>query len=273
LARALGSIRDWFGRWLRDRADEAVLKWVFRAMLVTTAIVLALDFSERWAQAPEHSSLLTPMVAPGRQKMPARHDGDERRYAPLQSDPQLAAAMTFDLLGDGRLLATGRIDPGTAERLKAEIAKRGRYVKTIVLHSPGGSVADALAMGRLIRQEGFATAVDDRRYCASSCPLVFAGGVERVAGEQAVIGVHQVFAAPGEDMTDEIGMAGAQVVSAECQRYLHEMGVDLDVWIDAMETAKDQLFVFRPEELLALKLATRTGKASRPAGPEARARS
>jgi len=67
-------------------------------------------------------------------------------------------------------------------------------IKTVVLRSPGGSVRDALAMGHLIRQKQFSTEVVSGRYCASSCPLVFAGGVERRAGEKAAIGVHQVAA-------------------------------------------------------------------------------
>src|SRR3979411_1176664 len=67
-------------------------------------------------------------------------------------------------------------------------------VKSVVLHSPGGSVSDAIEMGRLIRQKQFATEVESGRYCASSCPLVFAGGLERRAGERAAIGVHQVTA-------------------------------------------------------------------------------
>ena len=67
-------------------------------------------------------------------------------------------------------------------------------MKTVVLHSPGGSVSDAIEMGRLIRQQQFATEVESGRYCASSCPLVFAGGLERRAGERAAIGVHQVAA-------------------------------------------------------------------------------
>ena len=63
-----------------------------------------------------------------------------------------------------------------------------------MLNSPGGSVADALAMGRLIREKKFATEVEAGKYCVSSCPLVFAGGVDRRAGDKATIGVHQVAA-------------------------------------------------------------------------------
>jgi hypothetical protein len=176
-----------------------------------------------------------------------------------QKDPRLQAAMSFELAGDGRLIAVGGIEPGTARRFADEIEKRGSYVKTIVLHSPGGSVQDALAMGRLIRERKFATEVEAGAYCASSCPLAFAGGVERKAGDKAAIGVHQVFAmsnGPGNVLAGGDGMASAQRVSAECQRYLRDMGVDQQVWVHAMETPKDELFYFKPDEMIALKLAT-----------------
>jgi hypothetical protein len=94
--------------------------------------------------------------------------------------------------------------------------------------------------------------------CASSCPLTFAGGIERRAGERATIGVHQVAAVataatvvrPGGDMSL------AQNISARCQRHLADMGIDLKVWVHAMETPHDQLFTFKPEELKALNLVT-----------------
>lgn len=56
---------------------------------------------------------------------------------------------------------------------------------------------------------------------------------------------------------------------AECQRYFRDMGIDLAVWVHAMETSKDELFYFKPDELLALKLATQSGAKS----PAARANS
>jgi hypothetical protein len=146
------------------------------------------------------------------------------------------------------------IEPGTAKIFAEEIEKRGSYVKTVVLHSPGGSVQDALAMGRLIREKKFATEVMPGRYCASSCPLVFAGGIERRAGDKAAIGVHQVSALSAIPAGAE--MQHAQRISAECQRYLADMGVDLQVWVHAMETPADELFTFRHDELLALRLIT-----------------
>ena len=101
------------------------------------------------------------------------------------------------------------------------------------------------------------TEVESGKYCASSCPLVFAGGAERRAGEKAAIGVHQIFAVTESGFSAPSGDQ-AQRVSAQCQRYLGEMGVDPQVWMHAMETPKEELFYFKSDELLTLKLATGT---------------
>lgn len=155
--------------------------------------------------------------------------------------------------------------PGSAKDFADEVAKRGSYIKTVVLASPGGSVRDALAMGRLNRDKKFVTEVEGNRYCASSCPLAFAGGVERRAGAGAAIGVHQVSAVTKGDFTGADGMENAQQISALCQKYLREMGIDLEVWVHAMETPRDGLYYFKPDELLSLKLATQAddGKTKR----------
>jgi hypothetical protein len=59
-------------------------------------------------------------------------------------------------------------------------------------------------------------------------------------------------------------MSVAHNISATCQRYLREMGIDLQVWVHAMETPHDKLFVFKPEELKSLNLVT-SAAASLPA--------
>jgi hypothetical protein len=86
---------------------------------------------------------------------------------------------------------------------------------------------------------------------------VFAGGVERRAGDSAEIGVHQVAAihsAANGPPRDE--MSVAQNISARCQRYLDDMGVSLQVWVHAMETPHDRLFMFKPDELKSLHMVT-----------------
>src|SRR6201999_4036303 len=127
---------------------------------------------------------------------------------------------TFDLIGGGKLMATGTITPGISESFASEVGRHGDYIKTVVLNSTGGSVADALAMGRLIRERKFATEVEAGKYCASSCPLVFAGGVERRAGDRATIGVHQIAAMRSDrEAAPRDEMRIAQKVSGRCGRY------------------------------------------------------
>ena len=264
VASASPTLRTRIERWLHGKPDDAVLRWLFRSMLALTVTVLAVDFWQLNQRALEETSAAPQVQRMAEPAAPLLPGGD--RGAPRQkSDAALNALMSFELVADGRLNAVGTIGPGTAKAFADEIAKRGSYVKTIVLHSPGGSVSDALQMGRLIRQKGFNTAVETGRYCASSCPLVFAGGVERYAGDKAALGVHQVFSIPQVGVAPSDSSETVQRVAAECQRYLRDMGVDLEVWMRAMETPRDALYYFKQDELFSLKLATQKGDARTPA--------
>ncbi|HEY2211187.1 MAG TPA: hypothetical protein VGH62_06120 [Bradyrhizobium sp.] len=277
------TIRQRFHTWLSDHADEAILRWIFRSVVTVTIAVLAVDLAsvQGWIAIPDSAatpaeiqlgspalnlpgmlpSMLTPLLP-----------GGDKRLVPLpRPDGAMAEPMTFELVSGGKLMATGTITPGISEAFAAEVGKRGDYVKTVVLNSPGGSVADALAMGRLIRERKFATEVEAGRYCVSSCPLTFAGGVDRHAGDRATIGVHQVAAvrsAANGPTRDE--MSVAQNISARCQRYLGDMGVSLQVWVHAMETPHDKLFVFKPDELKSLNMVTEAPASAPLAGPATR---
>ena len=54
-------------------------------------------------------------------------------------------------------------------------------VASVHLDSPGGDIYSAGEIARLIRTAGLSTVVDASRHmCASSCTIIFAGGVKRV---------------------------------------------------------------------------------------------
>jgi hypothetical protein len=255
--------------WLSDNPDAAVLRWIFRSVVTVTIAVLAVDLAsmQGWIANPDSAAapaeisqgspaLDLPSMVPA--ILAPLLPGGDKRLTPLpQPDGAMAGPMTFDLVSGGKLMATGTITPGISQSFAAEVGRHGDYIRTVVLNSPGGSVADALAMGRLIRERKFATEVEAGKYCASSCPLMFAGGVERRAGDRAAIGVHQVAAissATGGPPRDEMSIA--QNISARCQRYLGDMGVSPQVWVHAMETPHDKLFVFKPDELKSLNMVT-----------------
>jgi hypothetical protein len=114
------------------------------------------------------------------------------------------------------ITASGKIVPGTAEKLRQVIQSLAGRRLPILVNSPGGFVADAMAMGRLIRRSGFSVAVadtslavcqpigkccEDQRastsfgaICESACSLVLAGGVRRYVSGYSVVGVHELVA-------------------------------------------------------------------------------
>ncbi|MBH0237679.1 ATP-dependent Clp protease proteolytic subunit [Methylobrevis sp. L22] len=241
---------------LRRRPDETVLRVVFGAMLVATVVVVGGDLLGISGTHPADAALPAEEAGPARPFLPTVSPVPPGGAQDADRNAQLSAAMRFELGPDGRLAAIGTITPGTAGRLEQELALRGDYVTTVVLDSPGGSVRDAIAMGQLIRSHGYGTLVGDGGYCASSCPLVFAGGVTRRVSPDASVGVHQVLSVSDGPVDAARDMNEVQRVSAECQRHLYEMGVDPRVWMHAMETPFESLFYFAGEEMVELKLAT-----------------
>ena len=261
---------------LLDRIPEgSILRGLFAGLLTATVMLVGLDLyqliqrgydlsflEERTGpvemEPPKKDDNLRPYLP---RTMPVAPGGRGRVAVPGFEKPPTSKAMreemAFRLGPKGRAGAVGLIKPGTAKAFERFLDKHKGKVKEIVLHSPGGSVPDSLDMARAIRKLKLVTSVPDNGYCASSCPLVFAGGEKRVAGKNSWIGVHRVYTLKGTIGTLQEGMAAAQDISAKCQMFLIDMGVDPKVWIHAMTTPKDRLYVFTPEELNAFKLATR----------------
>lgn len=238
--------------------DGVIVRTAFFAMLVGTAAVLYIDYTEL-------NSLSALGVVPDQPVLPAFDpDSPAAPAGPEVTTDRalLDAALTVSLKNGGVLELVGTIDLGSSERFAAEVEARGEYIKVVALNSPGGSVSDAIAIGALIRDKGFATSVADGALCASSCPLVLAGGVTRTAGAKAAVGVHQIYArvaagtlptgmkAAGEAMSD------AQKTTAVITRHLSAMGVDPALWLHALETPPDRLYYLSPAEMAEYRLST-----------------
>lgn len=239
--------------------DGAIMRVAFFALLFGTLSVLYVDYRELTAN--EGASLampLQPILPPADPAGPATGPMPEITTSPELLEDPLAVALE----PGGVLSLTGTIDIGSAARFASEIEARGEYVKTIALDSPGGSVDDALAIAELIQQRGFATSVASGALCASSCPIVFAAGKQRLATPQSAIGVHQIYAAQlSGDPQSALRIAGAamadaQATTARITRFLGTTGVDPSVWVHALETPPDQLYYFAPAELTQYRLVT-----------------
>lgn len=238
--------------------DGTLMRHAFHILLAAAVVFVLIDWREI-STANADLAVYDPM-APDAMPMlpPALTDGKPQNApAEIGTDPdELKKPIRFELQQGGVLLARGTIEPGAAARFQSEIDQRGEYVKVVSLDSPGGSVGDALAMSKLIRERRLGTEVKTGALCASSCPIAMAGGVTRVAGKDAVIGVHQVFNGSKEKMTAERAMSEAQRTTAEVTRQLDSLGIKPGLWQHAMETAPDRLYYLTADEMKEFALTT-----------------
>ncbi|WP_127073010.1 hypothetical protein [Pelagibacterium lentulum] len=241
--------------------DGAILRLAFFAMLAGTISILALDYLElNRADAFVDPSNIANPVLPAVERPDI--DPDNPAYRPTErvTTPETVLSSPLELaLGPGgTLYLTGMIVPGSAEKLATELEMRGDYIETIALNSPGGSVEDALSMGRMIRQAGFATKVETGSLCASSCPLLLASGTIRTTDPGASVGVHQIYAAPADtaSLAPAQAMSDAQSTTARIVRHLTDMDIDTRLWVHALETPPNRLYYLTTEEMADYRLTS-----------------
>lgn len=244
------------------RFDDGILtRWAFAGMLAGTIIVIGLDARALYLDRPGHEGghgsggnivVVEPVLPPalGPDFTPTV---DPRDTVTLANEA-LRQPIRFELRPGGIMSAEGSIDVGAARRLASELEERGEYVRVLSLNSPGGSLDDAMAMARLVRERGIATEVSSGALCASSCPLVLAGGTTRSAGDKAAVGLHQFYAAADSATGPAQAMSDAQATAARIGRYLIEMDVDAALWLHALDTPPQALYYLTPEEMRRYRL-------------------
>jgi hypothetical protein len=243
--------------------DGEMARWAFRGLLVGAVFVIGLDLKDLYETRPmldERSTgttvhvepALPPVVQPG----PGGAPGLDPRENVTLDDDALRRPMRFELRPGGVMAAEGSIDVGSAKRFAAEMDERGEYVRVLSLNSPGGSLEDAMAMARLARERGVGTQVADGALCASSCPLVLAGGVVREVGPKAAVGLHQFYAMSDTVTGPAQAMSDAQATAARISRYLAEMDVDPALWLHALDTPPQALYYLSREEMVQYRLVT-----------------
>jgi len=253
-----GSLRRFFARF----DDGEVMRAAFCGLLVGVAGVLALDLHDLWTDPSRladatASGLGAPAILP-----PAVHGtGDGKvtvdpRDNITGEDEALRAPVTFTLLPDGVLAVDGYIDNGALDRFRSELETRGEYVETVRLNSPGGSLDDAIGMAQLLRERNVATEVVDGALCASSCPLILAGGATRTVGAKAAVGLHQFYSISADPSEPAQAMSDAQATTARISRHLAAMGVDPALWLHALDTPPRSLYYLSPDEIRAYRLAS-----------------
>jgi hypothetical protein len=88
----------------------------------------------------------------------------------------------------GRIVVRGELGFGSYKRLEAALTQTP-ILTLVEIDSPGGYVAEGLAMAALLEKVGADTVALDE--CASSCTFLLAAGKERYLGPKTEVGFHR----------------------------------------------------------------------------------
>ena len=209
------------------------------------------------ALAPSQAPGIADPVAPGDQtrrfspgSLPFRAPSPGSRPMPASQDmPSRLDFTEGEVGGQAALTLTGTIAPGDAGRFAEWLDTRDGGPAMVFLNSPGGSVSDALEIGRRIRADGTDTRMTDSDICLSACPYVLAGGVQRDVSAGAMVGVHQHFFGENIALPAFLAVEDIQRGQGEVMGYLIEMGIDPAIMEKALLTPPDEIYVLVPEEL------------------------
>ncbi|MFC3612623.1 hypothetical protein ACFORG_02530 [Lutimaribacter marinistellae] len=243
------------------------LRLILLLQIAIAGMMLVIDIP---AQLPpglfDRERLPTGPISPGDQTRrydPQRSPSDfmdRTSPADIALPDQFADRLQFELReteGMGNLLLlTGAIAPGDADRMAEELDSLIEPPDGIALHSPGGTVSEARAIGRIIRDRGFPTLVLAGASCMSSCPYVFAAGAERTASRQGAIGMHQHYYDQSRFIPAVFAVSDIQRGQGETLEYLIDMGIDPAVMIYSLKTPPERIYVLVEDELLETGLAT-----------------
>jgi len=196
---------------------------------------------------------MIPRATPDRPAEPSLPDG-----TPLEDTER--GRMQYIFMKDRNdvpfIVANGNLETGSAEEFKRFDQTHEQEARYLFLVSHGGLVREALQMGRYIRDRTIKTVIPREGFCFSACPLVLAGGVERVTYPDSWVGLHQIYLAGGQKPSADEAFETGQRSVADIMVYLESLDVDPLVWRLAIDTPPDQIHMLSKDELIETKLAT-----------------
>lgn len=192
---------------------------------------------------------LTEPVRPGDQRRTFRPDRDRPTVQPARDPGELPDRLVLTAIDGSTYRLEGSIRAEDAPRLIDLLDAADPAPDTLVLQSPGGSVSDALTLGRHIRAQGINTQMLAGEYCYSACPYLLAAGTTRNIETGASVGVHQHYFGENTFLPAAFAVEDIQRGQAEVMGYLNDMGIDPLVMQHALSTPPDEIYVLLPEEL------------------------
>lgn len=234
-----------------------VMKWLLGAQIALAALLIVIDLAPSipGQLAPTNAPELDRPTAPGDQ---LRHYRPNRPATPGPGmDPDMPRRLVAEhvaLEGESALRLRGAITPGDGLRIVEEL-RQSRPAR-VLIDSPGGSVSDALEIGRVLREIEAETRLGEQAVCLSACPYLFVGGTARQVAETARFGVHQHSFGESTILPAFLAVEDIQRGQAGVLRHLDDMGIDLRLMGPAMATPADEIYILTREELRDWNIVT-----------------
>ncbi|KRS18938.1 hypothetical protein [Roseovarius indicus] len=206
-------------------------------------------------QGPDTPRLTEP-VRPGDQRRTYRPERDRPPTQPARDPGQLPERLMLTQIEGATYRLEGAIAEGDGARVEKLLSETTPTPETLVLQSPGGSVQDALQLGRHLRDQGINTQMLAGEFCLSACPYVLVGGSERQIDDRAQVGVHQHYFGKSSILPASFAVEDIQAGQGEVMVYLDDMGIDPMVMTHALATPPDEIYVLLPEQLRAYGFVT-----------------
>ena len=246
---------------MRSLTTRRVIYGVLILQVMLAILLTGRDLASAWPTIrwPSSKPQFDTPVIPGDQTRryrpsdmplgPARRGNPER---PFQTTGDMPSRLSFER-DEETLTLTGMIAPGDSDRLGEALAEGLVRVR---LNSPGGSVSDALSIGRALRDAELETVMGAADICLSACPYILASGVERRVHADAQVGVHRHYFGANSALPAFLAVEQIQQGQADVMVHLSEMGVDPMVMQHALSTPSNEIYVLVREQLERYALAT-----------------
>ncbi len=242
------------------------LRYVFVSQILLAVLLIGVEFMDILPRLTrERVELPEGPVSPGDQRREYRTDDPGPSFLTTEGPAHLDLPAAFpsslnferkEVDGTDMIVVSGEIAEGDADRFSDYLAGLDAPPSLVTLHSPGGVVAEALIIGRLLREKEFDTAVLEGAFCASSCPYILAAGMERRVSLAGAIGLHQHYYEQPGYMPVMFAVENIQSGQGRTMEYLIDMGVDPSIMVYALKTPPEQVYVLVEEELRTTRIAT-----------------
>ena len=232
---------------------QSAIKGILILQLVLAGLLMLGEFTPSGPQlfAPRAPSMERP-TRPGDQTRRYTRDVPSAPNRPYEMPAGLPSRLSLEPVKnepDARALI-GAISPGDADRIIEALTTDAP--KQLYLNSPGGSVADALALGRHLRDAQIATTIAEGDVCLSACPYIFAGGTRRTA--PGTLGVHQHSFGENSFLPAFLAVEDIQRGQSQVMAYLDDMGLDVRLMRHALATGPSDIYIFVEDELIEYQI-------------------